>query len=64
MNKIKKFFDELDFEENVHWIIMFIALLGIGFGFYGKYKAKEFINNDPDSNIILEDSLITKKDSL
>ena len=64
MNKIKKFFDELDFEENVHWFIMFIALLGIGFGFYGKYKTQEFINNDPDSNIILEDSLITKKDSL
>lgn len=64
MNKIRKFFDELDFEENVHWFIMFLAVLGICGGLYGKYKAQEFINNNPEPQEIVEDSLLLQKDSI
>lgn len=64
MNKIIKFFDELDFEENVHWFIMFLAVLGICGGLYGKYKAQEFVNSNPELQEIMQDSLIIKKDSL
>ena len=59
-----KFFEELDFEENVHWFIMFLAVLGICFGLYGKYKAQEFINNNPEAKEIVEDSLLLQKDSI
>tara|TARA_R100000005_G_C4982321_1_gene191736 strand:- start:1233 stop:1421 length:189 start_codon:yes stop_codon:yes gene_type:complete len=62
MNKIRKFFDELDFEENVHWFIMFLAVLGICGGLYGKYKAGEF--NNPEPQEIVEDSLLLQKDSI
>jgi len=41
---------------------MFIAVLGICGGLYGKYKAGEF--NNPEPQEIVEDSLLLQKDSI
>ena len=62
IDKIIKFFGDLDFQENVHWFIMFLAVLGICGGLYGKYKTGGFNNTQPQE--IMQDSLIIKKDSL
>tara|TARA_R100001510_G_scaffold42679_1_gene39083 strand:+ start:606 stop:803 length:198 start_codon:yes stop_codon:yes gene_type:complete len=61
---IRKFLKDFDVEENIHWIIMSIALLGICFALFGKYKAQEYLKNNPDTKYILEDSLSIKKDSI
>ena len=57
-----KFFDEFDFEESVHWIIMSMAIIIICFALYGKYKAGEFNSNE--NNSLVEDSVMVQKDSL
>ena len=63
IGKIQKFYREFDVEENIHWIIMGLAVLGICFALYGKYKAQEFIKNDPNTKYILQDSTEIQKDT-
>lgn len=59
---MNKYFKDFDFEENVHWMIMFLAVVIICFALYGKYKAGEFNSNE--NNSLVEDSVIVQKDSL
>jgi hypothetical protein len=62
INKLIKKYNELDFEENVHWIIMTIAILGIVLAFIMRnngYMGGEK-NEVVDSSAVIVDTLNIK----
>ena len=63
INKLIKKYNELDFEENVHWIIMTIAILGIVLAFIMRnngYMGGEK-NEVVDSSAVIVDTLNIKQ---
>ena len=64
INKVFKFCKEFDLKENIHFVIMTLALLGICLALYGKYQTQEFIKNDHNTKYFIKDSLSIKKDTL
>mgnify|MGYP003108437333 FL=1 len=64
IDTIKKYFEEFDVEDNIHWIIMAIAVLGICIALIGKYKAQEYVKNNAEINQLLDESATLKNDTL
>ncbi len=62
INKLIKKYNELDFEENVHWIVMAIAILGIVLAFIMRnngYMSGE-VHDVVDSSAVILDTLNIK----
>ena len=64
ISSIYIFFKEFNVENNVHWILMFLCIIGICIAFYGKHKAQEYVKNNINLELIINDTLVVKKVTL